>query len=263
MILAAGLLLAGHPILAVEAEPVRPSIDTLITNVLDRVDWTQKQGFRGQYSYIRLRAIEELDGAGKANDRDEKQYEVFPISGRPYSKWVAVNGKPLAEKDRQLERERELSTRSRLAGVKSAPPPKKDVPITAELLSRYDFKYIGSAQLNGRLTWVLSFSPKAGELPEKKMQDRIANKMAGTVWIDALEFEVAKAELHLTGEVKLVGGVVGTMRKCEYILERTRVDDGIWFTTRSEANIEGRELVMNKHVRFREESKDFKKVSAG
>jgi hypothetical protein len=262
-ILTAVLFLPGWLAVAAQPEPQPPSIDTLITNVLDRLAWAQKQGFRGQYSYVRIRAIEQLDGDGKANDRDEKQYEVFPIAGRPYSKWVALNGKPLSEKERQSETEREQTTRAKLAGVKTSPVPKKEVPITAELLSRYDFKFLGSTQFNGRLTWVLSFAPKPGDLPEAKMQDRVANKMAGTAWIDAQEYEVVKADLHLTANVKLVGGVVGLMRKFDYILERSRVGDGIWFTTRSEANIEGRELVLNKRVRVRDEARDFKKIRAG
>jgi len=262
----ASLAIAARAAFAADAPPTPPalpSIDTLVSNVLDRIVWGQKQTFGSQYSFTRIKAVEELKEDGTLSDRDEKQYEIFPISGHPFVKWVAVNGKPLPRSDRLKEADRERTTRVQLAGVTTPAINKKPLPITPEILAKYELKVLGTELLNGRAMWVLSIKPKPGDLPINKIQDRLANKMAGKVWIDALEYEVAKADLHLTADVKLVGGIVAVVRKFDYLFERSRVDEGVWFTTRSEANIEGREVVLSKRLRYREESKDFKKVGAG
>jgi len=255
-----GLIFTPAP--SVHANPEAPAVGMLITNVMTQMSCVQTQGFRGKYSYTRTKAMEELSDKGTVKEKEEKKYEVFPIYGRPFSRLVQANGKPLPEKERRKETEREVGTRERLAPVKSQPfTSKKEMPLTPEILGRFAFKIEGQETINGRTNWVLSFKPRGEELPENKFQDRIVNKMSGKVWVDALEYEISKADLHLVSHVNLVGGVVGTLRRLDYLLERKRVDDGVWFTSKTEADIEGREVVLSRHVRLREECNDFKKVA--
>ena len=248
------------------ASPVRahednPNVPMLITNIMTRMSCVQTQGFRGKYSFTRVKATEELNSKGSVKEKDEKVFAVFPINGRPFSKLVQADGKPLPDKERRKEEEREAATRQQLAAVKAQPyVGKKEMPLTLEILSRFNFKVEGRDTMNGRPVWVLTFKPRGDELPESKLQDRVVNKMGGKVWIDVEEFEIVKADVHLLENVSLVGGVVGTLRKLDYVLERKRVDDGVWFTAKSEADIEGREVVLSRHVRLREECTDFKKV---
>jgi hypothetical protein len=240
-----------------------PSIQTMLTNIMTRMSCVQTQGFRGKYSYTKVKAQEELSSKGTVKEKDEKMYAVYPIYGRPFSKLVQSDGKPLAYPERRKEEEREVTTRQRWEEVKSEPyVSKKDLPLTLEILNRFDFKVQGRDTLNGRPVWVLTFKPRGNDLPENKIQDRVVNKMGGTVWVDAEEFEIAKADLHLIENVSLVGGIVGTLRRLNYQLERKRVDEGVWFTAKSEADIEGRQVVVSRHVKLREECTDFKKVES-
>jgi hypothetical protein len=259
VVVVAGLLLAPLSVHAIEE---KPNVEMLITNIMTRMSCVQTQGFRGKYSYTKVKAMEELNGKGAVKEKDEKIYSVYPIHGRPFSKLVQTDGKPLPYKERKQEDEREAATRVRHAVVKSEPyVAKKDMPLTLEILSRFDFKVQGRDVIDGRPVWVLTFKPRSDDLPENKLQDRVVNKMGGTVWVDVEEFEIAKADVHLLTNVNLVGGIVGTLRKLDYVIERKRVDDGVWFTARSEADIEGREVVLSRHVRLREQYTDFKRVA--
>jgi len=53
------------------------------------------------------------------------------------------------------------------------------------------------------------------------------NRISGTIWIDADEFEIARADVRLGSEVDLLGGVVGSLKKLAYTMTRTRVADGV------------------------------------
>jgi hypothetical protein len=256
-LLALNWLLSFSDARAATVEP--PPVGTIVTNVLERLQWAQQQGFRGQFAYTRVKASEQLDERGQVKEREEKTYEVLPIAGRPYSRWVKSQGKPLSEKERKNEEEREREARRQLAQTSTPPALKKELPLTPELLSRFVFTVEGCELLNGRPAWVLTFAPKSGELPVKKMQDRVANRMAGRVWIDTADFEIARAALHMSGEVSLVGGLVGVLRQFNYTLERVRVEAGVWFTTRTATDIAGRELFRSKRVRLVEDSSDFRR----
>jgi hypothetical protein len=96
----------------------------------------------------------------------------------------------------------------------------------------------------------------------KKLTDRFVNQMAGTAWIDAEDFEIARAEIHLKAEVALWGGMVGTLRHCRFTLERTRLTDGSWFNSYSHGIFEGRKLLEPMLIRTRSESSNFRQASA-
>jgi hypothetical protein len=114
--------------------------------------------------------------------------------------------------------------------------------------------------LRGRKTYVLTFEPK-NDLPVKKLADRFLNQIAGTVWIDAEDFEIARAEIHLKSEVTLWGGVIGTLRHCRFTLERTRLPDGVWFNSSSHGIFEGRKLLEPMLIRTHSESTNFHPAS--
>jgi hypothetical protein len=81
------------------------------------------------------------------------------------------------------------------------------------------------------------------------------------LWIDAGEFEVARADVYLRSEVNLLGGIVGSLKKLTYTLERTRVADGVWFSTLATGDFEGRKLLDPTHIKTKSQSVDFRKVA--
>jgi hypothetical protein len=78
------------------------------------------------------------------------------------------------------------------------------------------------------------------------------------VWIDAEDFEIARAEVFLRSEVNLFGGVVASLKRLAYTIERTRVADGVWFSTFSTGDFQGRKLLEPAHIRTRSQSVNFR-----
>jgi hypothetical protein len=114
--------------------------------------------------------------------------------------------------------------------------------------------------MNGRTAYEISFQPKNPAPPSHHVLDRLLDRLSGTIWIDAEEFEIARADIQLRSEVNLLGGVVGSLKKLAYTMTRTRVADGLWFNTSSSGDFEGRKLIDSMRIKTKSESRNFKPV---
>ena len=265
------LLASGFPGNAGGADAARigdalPTPAELLTNLLARAAVASTQGYRTQFTFTKKRTTEELDSKGRITEKQESIFEVVPVNGRLFSRLVSENDKPATARQRKAEEERERKLRAAAppepGAAKASANPRREFTVTPELFERFTFATTGREQVNGRDAWVLAFEPRSADLPVKKTADRITNKVAGRVWIDAADHEIARAEIRLTGRVEIVGGIIASLKRFDLLLEQRRLDGGAWVNTLTEANIEARQLVMNKRVRFAEKSGDFKKVTA-
>jgi hypothetical protein len=201
-----------------------------------------------------------MDAKGRLKDRQEKLYDVTVEAGLSQLRLVQLNGQDLSAAQRKKEDERELAERQKMTDAK--PGQKGDERenfLTADLVAKYKFTLRGQKPLDGRAAYELQFEPKATNLPIHKLTDRFLNQVAGTVWIDAEDFEIVRAEIHLQGEVTLWGGMIGTLTQCNYTLGRTRLPDGTWFNSFSHGYFEGRKLLEPMLIRTRSQSTDFRR----
>jgi hypothetical protein len=244
------------------AMSLTPSADEIMAKAVARAESPVNHVSRPDYSYTKKTITEDLDSKGHVKDRKERVYEVSVESGLSYLKLTQLNGQSLSTAELKKQAEHEAADRQKIADAK--PGQKGDERenfLTADLVQRFNFSLGGEQVINGRNAYVLSFDPKPG-MPVKKLTDRFVNQMAGTVWIDAEDFEITRAELHLKGEVALWGGVVGTLRHCRFTLERTRLADGSWFNSLSHGIFEGRKLLEPMLIRTHSESSNFRQASA-
>lgn len=220
-----------------------------------------QQGTVPDFKYRKLTASEELDSTGKVKEHREKVYEISYRDGLCHATLLQVNGHCPTVEDLKEQSDNEMNVAKLLGQAKPAKGDNRENFLTADLVSRFDFKVIGQTTLNGRVTYELSFTPKTPELPAHRLVDRLLNQISGTLWIDAKEFEVARAEVSLRSEVNLLGGLIGSLKKLTYTLERTRVADGVWFSTLSSGDFQGRKLLDPTHIRTRSQSVNFRRVA--
>ncbi len=248
---------------AVTSAVTPPTFEQLASNVVARSKFERTQNTTAQFAFTKLRVLEELDGKDKVTDSKQSRQEWFPINGSPFARTVERNGRPLTEKERKAEAEREAAVR---AGKKPARSPEatkrdKEWQFTDEMLARYRFTVTGPELVRGRPAWVVEFAPRSKDLPVKQIADRVANKAAGKVWVDAEDWEVARLKVWLTEELTFIGGVAGVLRKFELLLDRTRIEPNAWLPTAIDFEMAGREFLVNKRVHYREEAKDFKRAA--
>ncbi len=127
-----------------------------------------------------------------------------------------------------------------------------------ELLNRYDFQVLERVVLSNRPTLVVKFKPKAGELPAQTIQDRLLNRMAGTIWVDEAESDITRLMVGMVEPFSLGWlGWIGSLNQCELNLDRQRMPDGVWLNRRLTLLIQCRKLATNLRLRITEESSGY------
>jgi hypothetical protein len=218
------------------------SSDQIIQKAVARAQNSSARPGKGGYTYTKVTVMEELDSAGKVKEHKEKVYQVNFRNGATYAKLVEVNGHAPAATDLKKQAENE-SNASEMTGSKSKKGENRENFLTPEIVERFNFSLVRQTNFNGRATYQVAFQPKNPAPPSHHMVDRLLDRMSGMIWIDAEEFEIARAELQLGSEVNLLGGVVGSLKKLAYTMTCTRMDEGLWFRTSSFGDFEGRKLI--------------------
>jgi len=216
------------------------SADQIIQKAVARAQNSSARPGKGAYTYTKLTVTEELDSAGKVKEHKEKVYQVNFRDGATYAKLVEVNGHVPGTADVKKQTENESNARQMTGSKKSD---SRENFLTPEIVERFGFRLVGQTNFNGRATYQIAFQPKNPAPASHHMVDRLLDRISGMVWIDAEEFEIARAELQLGSEVNLLGGVVGSLKKLAYTMTCTRIDEGLWFRTSSVGDFEGRKLV--------------------
>src|SRR5690349_8163203 len=211
--------------------------DEVVQKAVSRGQQDQ-QGTVPNFTYRKVTVTDELDGSGKIKLHREKLYEISYRDGLSHSTLLQVNGRAPSDSDLKQQTDNESSVRQ-ITGEAKTKGDNRENFLTAELAARFDFSLVGVTNFNGRASYLVSFQPKNPKPPVHRMMDRLLNQLSGTLWIDAEEFEVARADVSLQSEVNLLGGLIGSLKKLTYTLERTRVADGVWFSTLANGDFQG------------------------
>ncbi len=78
--------------------------------------------------------------------------------------------------------------------------------------------------------------------------------------MDEEDYAIAQAQLHLTEQVNVLGGIVGAVLKFTYAFTRHRTPEGYWFARSMDWHLEGREVVVNRIVDYHERKLDEQKI---
>lgn len=239
-----------------------PSAQEVMQKALERTHWAETNETRSRYTFLVRQSTEQFDGAGHLKSRKEKLYQVHLTGGWTHLRLIQVNGQNLsaAELKRQEMRERHERQKITMGGSGHGGDRRENF-LSPELVAKYHFRLVGEELVNGRPAYVLTFQPKFGELPVRQPPDRFLNQLAGRLWVDKEEFEVARAEIQLQGEVNLWAGILASLKRLAFTVVRTRIEDGIWFNQDFDAVLAGRRLVEPFNWRTQSSASHFQKLS--
>jgi hypothetical protein len=217
-----------------------------------------------QYTYEKRSLLEHLDATGQVVSSEGKTYQVTLICGIPFNRLVKIHGRELNAEELKREQAREERFKQRFVSTdRKQLVARKEALVTPELLDRYEFAVKERVVLSDRPTLVLTFKPKEGDLPTKRIQDRLLNQMAGTVWIDEGDADTARLAVRLVEPVSLGWfGWLGSLSRCELSLERQRMPDGVWVNAKQVLLIQCRKLGATQRFRATEESCGFRRAEA-
>ena len=255
---AAIFCLSDQMAIRLEAVPsVSLSADEVVRQAVVRNQQTASPQTR--YFYDKTTVNEEMDDKGRIKERKEKLYQAKVESGWTHFKLVKVDGRQLSAGELRRQEDQEAENRQQFFASKDGGDNRENF-LTPEITSKYTYRLLESQVVRGRPAYVIAFQPRAG-LPVRKIADRLLNSVSGQVWIDQADFEIARAEVHLKNELSLWGGLVGVLRKLDFALERSRLEDGSWFAVASQGDFQGRKLWDSTHVKTRSECNNFRKAA--
>ena len=251
--LAVAILLATPVSLpAADTNAPLPTFDSLLQHVLERAkgEGDNDRTFDERYRYTRSKVSEFRNSAGQLKKHDANTSVHVPTAAPP-APATAAKPKPVPEKTEAVS-----DTHSNVRGQQFK---KKDFLLNQDLVNRFEFTMVGRELLNGRPAWMVDFVPANKPLPERNLKERFINQAAGRVWIDAADYSLVKADLHLTQQVNVGWGLIGAVWKFNYGFERERTTDGLWFPHEVHWHLEGREVIVNRIVDYHETTSDIQK----
>jgi len=169
---------------------------------------------------------------------------------------VEVDGRPATEDERRKAAERDEKGRKRRVEEKAetaakAPPRvsgDEDDPLVgsrrlSELIGRYTIRLVGEEVIEGRLAYVLDFSPSPAAPAPKGLGDRALNALEGRAVIDASTFQVRSVEARLTRPLKVAGGLAANVKDAEVSYTGQPAGGGLWFPCAVDFRVTGKTAV--------------------
>jgi len=246
-----------------------PDIGALLRDVTknqNAIDELQKQ-----YTCHVTEEQESVDSKGRVTSTTIREYEAFTIGGEEVRHLVAKDGKPLEGNEKKKEDERfnkefEKQTREAEAAArdpkKQAKQQEKDDAQISDFLRAVRFTNPRRERFRGEEVIAVDFGPNPDFKPRKAIENAI-HQMAGVIWIDEKARDVARLEAHFNANVKIGGGVVGSLEKgSSFVFEQARVNDEVWLPTYDEVHLGGRLLFLKVKANQIDRYTDYKKFRA-
>lgn len=234
--------------------------DEVVQRLLERSRSTPDRIAAQCHRCIRCSLIEERDSHGNIEERVSREFAVELHGAQQQVRLLRLNDRAPTERETKRELEHEAEMRKDYSERKNKSRSKGPDFLDEGILNRYQYQMMGMATNDGRLCYVLHFEPK-NKSAGKDTQDRALNLLAGKIWVDAEEFELAGVDAKLVDRLEVFAGILGDLERLDFELQRCRLPDGFWFNSSLKLRLDGRKLMSHFRVYSVIEQKDFQRLS--
>lgn len=232
-----------------------PTADQIVRKAVEQSRESEKDLAASGYTFTKATETEKFDENGRVMERKKSLHEISSKSGCFSKKRVKAPGESADEAKKSEAQDKKEPLK--LGKYKASSRGDYLNILTPELIGKYVFTLVNRINLNGRPAFELAFEPKQKNLPAKELAERVLNQATGKIWIDAEEFEVAKAQIRVDSEIQVGGGLLGCLKNALFVIERTRLPGGIWFDRSTRTDYEARKLTESTRVVTKSESRNF------
>jgi hypothetical protein len=225
----------------VSNEPA-PDLDALFAKL--RENQTALDELREKYGYTETVTQLQLDKHGKVREKESETFEFTYYRQRRIRRLVAKNGKPLAP-DEQAKEDRRIEKliRDLDAGRAISIPYNQRRLKIGDLLRVSRFTNPRRERFRQRDVIVTDFEPNPSFKPEN-LDDSFVHNLAGSMWIDIADLQIARVEFQLLDAFKVGGGAFFMMKPgSRFVSEQDRFNNEIWLPTYTEVTISARAML--------------------
>ena len=238
------------------------TVPEILSKVVARAKLEKDQRHDERFYATNHNISDSYNAKGEVTEHNDRLMKPFLMEGKVFYRVVEKDGKPLTDDEKKKQVEREGKIRERF---KQPPKPTKkeeeDFEIDDELMARFQFTMIGQEEVDGRKAYVLAFLPKTNvKLPEKKMVDKMINRLTGKIWVDTQLYAITKLDIHLTEPTSFYIGL-GNLRALDMTLVQAEVAPGVFNAAEQNVSFEARQLFKTMRMKQHTVSTDYRKKS--
>ncbi len=224
------------------AEKPLPGVRALMLEVAAHQKELDK--VRESYAYTSFQTKQDIDKQGRVKKTETEEHEDFFVNGHIIERTVKRNGQPLAggDLDKETKRVTKLVEKAentprdqRLEG------PSITISRILDLMEAHNERRV---VFRGRPTIVFDFVGRKNVKTHGLAEDA-SKKLAGTLWIDEADRQVARMEVRFDDDFRVAGGLFAKVEKgSNFSFEQAPQQDGLWLPTGGEGFIQARVLLL-------------------
>ncbi|MEO5922968.1 MAG: hypothetical protein ABIR70_03990 [Bryobacteraceae bacterium] len=185
------------------------------------------------YTFHEFSDQKQLDKRGKVSKQDTELNEVLMLGGRPYSRLLERDGRPLSVKETEKEQaklDKEAAKRAKETDRDRARFEKdrlEERRFALEIPEAFTFQLLGEEKIDGLPVWKIQADPKPGFKPKSGRAD-LLKKVRGTLWIDQAGYQWIRAEIDVIGTISWGLFVLRIPAGAKISFLQMRVNDEVW-----------------------------------
>jgi hypothetical protein len=242
-------LLISEPLPAPAQAPVKPADAPIpdIPTLMKQVQAHQREldKVRENYTFRESQQTDDLDSNGEVKKTESEESEIFFVNGHHIERLVKKNGKDLSADEQKKEQERvvkEVNKATKLDPNKSLHEG-EEISVS-RILAIMKVSNPRRISLNGRDTIAFDFIGDPHAQTHGLAEDA-SKKMAGTVWVDEKDREVAKLTVHFDDNFHVGGGLLANIQAgSSFQFEQAKINNELWLPTGGEAHLQARVLLV-------------------
>ncbi|HVW09464.1 MAG TPA: hypothetical protein VHC90_12820 [Bryobacteraceae bacterium] len=220
---------------------------------------------REDYTFHELVRTDTLSADGVVKETNSEELEVFFVHGRRILRLIKRDGVELNDREKAKEDER---VRKELDGSAKKPKPTERGRgggrdhLVSRILAVAKTSNPRREMFRGRPTLVFDFEgdPKA---KASGLDQNAAKKLAGTIWIDEADRQVARLEVRFYDNFRIGGFLANVQKGTSMNVDQSPLGGGLWMQTGSEDHLAARLVVKNLRMNVHIQDFDFKKFNVG
>jgi len=237
--------------------PPLPEVDKLLKTIVANQDKVEQ--LRERYTFRADETQRKRDDKGNSKETETKVYEVIPVAGQLIHKLISSNGKDLAGGDKEKEdrrvqkqieeavkRQEKKKEKQQKAEEEGKQTEHQEEVTVSVFLKATQVSSIRRETFHGQQVIAFDFEPRKDFKP-RGLGETLANKFAGTMWVDEAALQIARMEAHLVDSFKIGGGLLASISPSSYfVFEQEKIDGDVWLPSYAEANFEAKLLLLKK-----------------
>lgn len=201
------------------------------------------EAVRENYTCHQITETQELDAKGEIKNTTSEEREVFFVNHHRVARLVKKGDAELSAAEQKSEQNRIMKVVER--DMKGAPGTELGVIRISQILAVSKISDPRRVRLNDRDTLVFEFVGDPAAQAHGINQDA-GKKLAGTLWIDEADQQVARIEVTFYENFAIGGGLLASVQKgTKMDLQQTPVGEGLWMPSFSEQHLAVRVLMFD------------------